>query len=185
MPSRAGKTEALRRLANALHGRDDLQLLPLLVGVRPEELGEWQAGPVQPVQALSFDTPTSALDRAVYAVIDEVRATALKGGDVVILLDTLDALHEHAARRALATARKLRDGGSVTLIATCSEPFGGETTVITLDPALTGAGRFPALDLRSSGTVRPELLVDEKDAARIASERADRLATVVDRRLGQ
>ncbi|HEY3946430.1 MAG TPA: Rho termination factor N-terminal domain-containing protein, partial [Solirubrobacteraceae bacterium] len=112
-PGRAGKTEALRRLANALQGRDDLRLLPLLVGVRPEELGEWQAGPVQPVQALSFATPTSALDRAVYAVIDEVRAIALKGGDAVILLDTLDALHEHAARRALATARKLRDGGSV------------------------------------------------------------------------
>lgn len=177
-PSRAGKTEALRRLANALQRRDDLQLLPLLVGVRPEELGEWQAGSVQPVQALSFATPTSALDRAVYAVIDAVRAIALKGGDAVILLDTLDALHEHAARRALATARKLRDGGSVTLIATSSEPFGGETTVITLDPELTGAGRFPALDLRSSGTIRPELLVGEKDAARILSERADRLATI-------
>ncbi len=179
-PGRAGKTEALRRLANALQGRDDLQLLPLLVGVRPEELGDWQAGPVQPVQALSFATPTSALDRAVYAVIDEVRAIALKGGDAVILLDTLDALHEHAARRALATARKLRDGGSVTLIATSFEPFGGETTVITLDPALTGAGRFPALDLRSSGTIRPELLVSEKDAARIVRERADRLATIAD-----
>jgi transcription termination factor Rho len=177
-PARAGKTEALHRLANALQGREDLRLLPLLVGVRPEELGEWQAGPVQPVQALSFATPTSALDRAVYAVIDEVRAIALNGKDAVILLDTLDALHEHAARRALATARKLRDGGSVTLIATCTEPFGGETTVITLDPALAGAGRFPALDLRSSGTIRPELLVGEKDAARIARERADRLATV-------
>lgn len=179
-PGRAGKTEALHRLANALQGHDDLKLLPVLVGVRPEELGEWQAGPIQPVQALSFATPTSALDRAVYAVIDEVRAIALKGGDAVILLDTLDALHEHAARRALATARKLRDGGSVTLIATSSEPFGGETTVVTLDPALTGAGRFPALDLGTSGTIRPELLVGEKDAARIVRERADRLATIAD-----
>lgn len=171
-PARAGKTEALRRLTNALQGRDDLRLLPLLVGVRPEELSEWQACPVQPVQALSFATPTSALDRAVYAVIDEVRAIALKGGDAVILLDTLDALHEHAARRALATARKLRDGGSVTLVATSYEPFGGETTVVTLDPALTGTGRFPALDLRSSGTIRPELLVGEKNAAKILRERA-------------
>jgi transcription termination factor Rho len=175
-PARAGKTEALRRLASALQGRDDLELLLLLVGVRPEEIGGWQAGPLQPVQALSFATPTSALDRAVYAVIDEVRAIALKGGDAVILLDTLDALHEHAARRALATARKIRDGGSVTLIATSSKPVGGETTVVALDSGLTGAGRFPALDVRSSGTIRPELLVGEDGAARIARERADRLA---------
>ncbi|MGN6166972.1 MAG: Rho termination factor N-terminal domain-containing protein [Solirubrobacteraceae bacterium] len=176
-PARAGKTEALRRLAGALEGHDDLQLLPLLVGVRPEEIGEWEAGSLQPAQALSFATPTSALDRAVYTVIDEVRAIALRGGDAVILLDTLDALHEHAARRAFATARKIRDGGSVTLIATSSEPLGGETTVVTLDPVLAGAGRFPALDLRSSGTIRPELLVGEEVAARITRERADRLAS--------
>jgi transcription termination factor Rho len=176
-PSHAGKTEALRRLALALQGREDLELLLLLVGVRPEEIGEWQAGPLAPVQAFSFAAPTSAQDRAVYAVIDEVRAIALKGGDAVILLDTLDGLHEHAARRALATARKIRDGGSVTLIATSSEPAGGETTVVALDPALAGAGRFPALDLRSSGTIRPELLVGEEGAARITRERADLLAS--------
>lgn len=175
-PSRAGKTEALRRLAHALVGREDLELLLLLVGVRPEEVGEWQAGPLQPVQALSFAAPTSAQDRAVYAVIDQVRTIALTGADAVILLDTLDGLHEHAARRALATARKTRDGGSVTLIATASEPAGGETTVVMLDPAHAGAGRFPALDLRSSGTIRPELLVGEEGAARIARERADRVA---------
>jgi transcription termination factor Rho len=175
-PPRAGKTEALRRVALALEGREDLELLLLLVGVRPEEIGEWQAGPLKPVQALSFATPTSAQDRAVYAVIDEVRAIALKGGNAVLLLDTLDGLHEHAARRALATARKIRDGGSVTLIATCSEPAGGETTVVALDQALAGVGSFPALDPRSTGTIRPELLVGEEGAARITRERADRLA---------
>jgi Rho termination factor-like protein len=175
-PSRAGKTEALRRVALALEGREDLELLLLLVGVRPEEIGEWEAGALKPAQALSFATPTSAQDRAVYAVIDEVRAIALKGGDAVLLLDTLDGLHEHAARRALATARKIRDGGSVTLIATSSEPAGGETTVVALDQALAGAGSFPALDPRATGTIRPELLVGEEGAARIARERANRLA---------
>lgn len=171
-PARAGKTETLRRLATALQGRDDLQLLLLLVGVRPEEISEWQAGALAPVQALSFDAPTSAQDRAVYGVIDEVRGIALRGEDAVILLDTLDGLHEHAARRALATARKLVDGGSVTLIATSSEPLGGETTVVALDPVLAGQGRFPALDVRASGTVRPELLVGPKGAKRIARARA-------------
>ena len=172
-PARAGKTEALRRLAAALDGRTELEIFLLLVGVRPEEIGEWQDGPLQPVQTLSFATPTSAQDRAVYAVIDEVRAIALRGGDAVVLLDTLDGLHEHAARRALATARKLLDGGSVTVIATSSEPLGGETTVVTLDAALAGVGRFPALDLRSSGTIRPELLVGQEAAERITRARAE------------
>src|SRR5690349_12924591 len=156
-PARAGKTEVLRRLTVALQGREDLDLFLLLVNVRPEEVGEWQSGALQPVQALSFAAPTSAQDRAVYSVIDEVRAVALRGGNAVLLLDTLDGLHEHAARRALAIARRLVDGGSVTLIATSSEALGGETTVIALDPALPGANRFPPLDPRSSGTLRAEL----------------------------
>lgn len=171
-PARAGKTETLHRLADALQIDGDLQSLLLLVGVRPEEIPEWQAGPFEPLQALSFAAPTSAQDRAVYAAIDKVRSVALRGGHTVILLDTLDGLHDQAARRALATARRLVDGGSVTLIATASEPLGGETTVVALDPALTGAGRFPALDLRSSGTIRPELLVGAKGAQKIARARA-------------
>jgi transcription termination factor Rho len=177
-PARAGKTEVLRRLTIVLQGREDLDLFLLLVGVRPEEVGEWQSGPLQPVQALSFAAPTSAQDRAVYGVIDEVRAVALRGGNAVLLLDTLDGLHEHAARRALAVARKLVDGGSVTLIATSTDPMGGETTVIALDPGLPGGNRFPPLDPRSSGTLRAELLVGEDGAAKVANERAKRLKRI-------
>ena len=176
-PARAGKTETLQRLARALQTDGDLRPLLLLVGVRPEEITEWQAAALEPVQALSFVAPTSAQDRAVYAVIDEVRSIALQGGDAVILLDTLDGLHEHVARRVLATARRLVDGGSVTVMATASEPLGGETTVVALDPALTGAGRFPALDLRSSGAIRPELLVGAKGAQKIARARAKAAAS--------
>jgi transcription termination factor Rho len=171
-PPRAGKTELLRRIAGALPGRDGLRVLLLLVGVRPEEIGEWQQGSIQPVQALSFAAPTSAQDRAVYAVIDEVRPHALRGGDAIVLIDTLDGLHEQAARRALATARNLAEGGSVTVIATASEPFGGETTVVGLDPVLAAAGRYPALDPKLSGTMRPELLVGEEGAQTIARGRA-------------
>jgi transcription termination factor Rho len=114
----------------------------------------------------------------VYSVIDEVRAVALGGGNAVLLLDTLDGLHEHAARRALAIARKLVDGGSVTLIATSTEPLGGETTVIALDPALPGANRFPPLDPRVTGTLRAESLVGETGAAKLATERTKRLKRI-------
>jgi transcription termination factor Rho len=86
------------------------------------------------------------------------------------MIDTLDGLSAGAARRALAAARNLRDGGSLTIIATASEPLGGETTVIALDPNLTTTGREPILDLLASGTVRAEALVGE-DGAR-AIERA-------------
>ena len=174
---RTGKTEALRRLAAALDAQGGAELLLLLVGVRPEEIGEWQAGKPEPVQALSFGAPTSALDRAVYAVIDQARATAVEGGHAVVLIDTLDALHEHAARRALATARNIIGGGSVTVIATASEPAGAETTVIALDPDRAYAGRFPALEPRLSGTMRAELLVGEEGMSAISAARQEAAGT--------
>ncbi len=77
------------------------------------------------------------------------------------------------ARKALGAARNIVGGGSVTIIATASAPIGGETTVISLDVALTSAGRFPALDLTASGTMRPELLVGAAGAEAIAKTRAE------------
>ena len=76
------------------------------------------------------------------------------------------------AKPALAAARKLRDGGSLTVIATASQTFGGETTVIALDAALTSTGRQPILDLAASGTLKLELLVGEDGAAAVTKARA-------------
>ena len=66
------------------------------------------------------------------------------------------------------------------MIATSSEPIGGETTVIALDATLAATGRFPALDLVASGTMRPELLVGEAGAEAIARAReaADEAGTL-------
>jgi transcription termination factor Rho len=50
---------------------------------------------------------------------------------------------------------------------------GGETTVVTFDAALTALGRFPAIDLLASGTLRAELLVGEAGAQAIAAARAE------------
>jgi transcription termination factor Rho len=166
--ARSGKSELLRRLAAALAPREDLKSFLVLAGVRPEELSGW---PVEPVQALSIASSNERQEQAVLGVIDQARRVATRGGDAVVLLDTLDGLHAHPARRALAAARNLADAGSLTVIATASAPLGGETTVIALDAALAAAGRFPALDLAASGTIRPELLVGEEGAAAIVSER--------------
>jgi transcription termination factor Rho len=89
-----------------------------------------------------------------------------------VLIDTLDGLAPHAARKSIASARKIVDGGSVTVIATARDEIGGETTVIALDAKLAAAGRFPALDIVASGTIRPELLVGEAGAEAIARARA-------------
>jgi transcription termination factor Rho len=82
----------------------------------------------------------------------------------VLLVDTLDGVPPAAACRALAAARAIVDGGSLTIIATATEPIGGETTVIGLDATRTAARNFPALDLTASGTLRPELLVGDAGA---------------------
>jgi transcription termination factor Rho len=174
-PARAGKTEALRRLATALAGHEDLQLLLVLTGVRPEEISEWSSGPIEPAAALSFAASADAQSQVVEPVVDQARRWAVRGSHAVILIDTLDGLHPTAARKVLASARKIADGGSLTVIATASAPLGGETTVIALDALLAGAGRFPAVDVGASWTIRPELLVGEDGAQAIARMRAQAL----------
>jgi transcription termination factor Rho len=168
----AGKTETLRRLAQAVHGREDLELTLVLAGARPEEIAQSLEGSPAPVAALSFAASTDSQDQAVERAIDAAKRVAARGADALVLIDSLDGLHAPAARKALAAARNLRDGGSLTVIATASEPLGGETTVIALDVALTSTGRQPILDLINSGTLRPELLVGEDGAEAITRARA-------------
>ncbi len=178
-PARAGKTEILRRLLGALttdrrSASEGLEVTLLLTGVRPEEVAEWGEGPVAPTTTLSFAASADAQGQAVERAIETAKRTAARGGDALVFIDTLDGLHPHAARKVLAAARNLSDGGSLTIVATATRPYGGETTVIALDPSLTHAGG-PPLDLVASGTVRAELLVGEEGAAAIAKARASAL----------
>jgi len=168
----AGKTETLRRLLEAIKGRDDLEVTLVLAGARPEEIAESREGPVAPVAALSFAASADSQDQAVERAIDAGRRVAARGGDAVVAIDNLDGLHPPAARKALAAARNLREAGSLTVIATAERPLGGETTVIALDAALTSTGRQPLLDLINSGTLKPELLVGEDGAEAITKARA-------------
>jgi len=174
--ARSGKTEALRRLGVALNAIEGLEVTVVLAGVRPEEIGEWTAAGLEPVQSLSLGASTDAQTSAVERAVDGAKRVAARGGNAVVLVDGLDGVQQQAARRALAAARNIVDGGSLTVVATASAPLGGETAVIALDVALTSTGRLPALDLVASGTVRPELLVGDAGAAAIAQARADALA---------
>jgi transcription termination factor Rho len=169
---RAGKTEALRRLAVALARQEDLECSVVLACVRPEEIGDWKAGELQPAVELGLGAAPDTHGQAIERVIETGRRVAARGGHAVVLIDTLEHLPSPVARRVLAAARNIVDGGSLTIVATANEPVGGETTVIALDAALTAAGRIPALDLPASGTIRSELLVGEKGAEAIAEARA-------------
>ena len=177
--SRSGKSEALKRLAAAFAGNDELTLSVALVGVRPEEISEWtrdaagSEGSVTPTAAVSFAASEDAQSGALEPVVDQAKRLAARGAHAVVLIDTLDGLSPQSARKAISAARNIVDGGSVTVIATASAPVGGETTVIVLDAALTSVGRFPALDLLASGTLRPELLVGDAGAEAIARTRAE------------
>ena len=106
-------------------------------------------------------------------MIDQARRLAARGADAIVLIDSLDGCSPQVARKALGAARNIVDGGSLTVIATAAAPIGGETTVIALDVALASTGRFPALDLLASGTLRPELLVGQAGADAIARARAE------------
>jgi transcription termination factor Rho len=173
--ARAGKTETLRGLRDALSASKELEVSLVLAGARPEELGSWHEGNSEPAVALSFAASADTQGQAVERAIDAAKRVAARGGHAVVLIDSLDGLHPHAARKTLAAARNLREGGSLTVIATATQPFGGESTVIALDVALTSTGTQPILDLAASGTLKPELLVGKDGAKAIAKARASAL----------
>jgi len=157
----SGKTETLRRLAIALAGQEGIEVWLVLAGARPEEITEWRAGPVEPAVAISLAASPEAQVQAVEGAIEQARRLAARGSHAVVLIDTLAWFPPAAARRVLAAARNIADGGSLTLIATGPAAVGGETSVIALDGTLTQAGKFPAVDLEASWTMRAEQLQGE------------------------
>jgi transcription termination factor Rho len=171
-PARSGKSEALRRIAAALADKGGVELSVVLAGVRPEEVGEW----TEPSAAVTFAASADSQGQAVEHAVEQARRVAARGADAVVIVDSLEYVSPAVARRALAAARNIVDGGSLTVIASASAALGGETTVIALDAALVAMGRFPALDLANSGTMRPELLVGDAGAEAIAKARADTAA---------
>ncbi len=156
-PARAGKSDALRRIAAALADKGGVELTVVLAGVRPEEIGEWQE-PIAPSASVTFAASADSQGQAVEHAVEQARRVAARGADAVVIVDSLEYVSPAVARRALAAARNIVDGGSLTVIASAPAALGGETTVIALDAQLVAMGRFPALDLANSGTMRPELL---------------------------
>jgi transcription termination factor Rho len=167
-PPRSGRSALLTRIAAGLAATDGLDVELVAVGVRPEELSEYKTLEHANSTGLSFAASADAQESAVEQAAERGRRIALRGGDSVLLIDTLDGLAAGAARRAMASARNLRDSGSLTVIATARTPIGGETTLVTLLPD----GDFPALDAAATWTLRPELLAAAAPARPARARRA-------------
>ena len=129
----------------------------MLAGVRPEEVADVEReGPVEPVAALHARrvAPTRRPRRS-SARSRRRKRVAARGGHAVVLIDTLDGLPPPRRAPRARGGPRIVDGGSLTVIAASTLPVGGETTVVALDAALTGAGRFPALDLAAQRHAAP------------------------------
>ncbi|HEX8104126.1 MAG TPA: Rho termination factor N-terminal domain-containing protein, partial [Solirubrobacteraceae bacterium] len=160
-PAQAGKTEALVRLAGALGKLEGLEVSVVLAGARPEEVAIWVDEGLTPAATALLGASPDAQGQAVEQVVEQAKRIAARGGDAVVVVDSLEQLPAGIARRALAAARNIAGGGSLTVLAAAQAPTGGETTLIALDPALTAARRVPARDLAARGSRRPELRVGE------------------------
>ncbi len=197
-PPKAGKTVLLKSIANAIaQNYDDAYLLIALIGERPEEVTDLQRSVQAEVVSSTFDEPTQAHTRLAEMVLERAKRLVEEGRDVVVLLDSLTRLSraynlavepsgrslsgglDPAAlvlpKRFFGAARKVEEGGSLTIIATALvdtgsrmddviyEEFKGTGNMeLVLNRKLAERRIFPAIDVALSGTRREELLYDEK-----------------------
>ncbi len=197
-PPKAGKTMLLKSIANAItQNYNDVYLLIALIGERPEEVTDLQRSVQAEVLSSTFDEPTEAHTRLAEMVLERAKRLVEAGRDVVVLLDSLTRLSraynlavESSGRslsggldpaalvlpkRFFGAARKLEEGGSLTIIATALvdtgsrmddviyEEFKGTGNMeLVLHRKLAERRIFPAIDVALSGTRREELLYDEK-----------------------
>jgi transcription termination factor Rho len=200
-PPRTGKTILLQNIARGIHANyPNVQLVLLLIDERPEEVTDMRRNVPGTVYASSNDnTVEKHLDLA-QLVIERCKRQVEFGKDIVVLLDSLtrlgrsfnvgginsgrtmsggiDARALEIPKRLFGAARKLEEGGSLTILATCLidtgsrmdqvifEEFKGTGNMeLTLDRALSNMRMFPALNIAQSGTRKEEKLMDPKTLA--------------------
>ncbi len=197
-PPRTGKTILLQNIAKGIHANyPQTQLYLLLIDERPEEVTDMRRNVPGHVFASSNDnTVEKHLDLA-QLVIERCKRQVEFGVDVIVLLDSLTRLGRNfnvggpsggrtlsggldnraleIPKKLFGAARKIENGGSLTIIATCLidtgsrmdqvifEEFKGTGNMeLTLDRNLANQRIYPALDIASSGTRKEEKLLNEK-----------------------
>jgi transcription termination factor Rho len=197
-PPKAGKTILLKSIANSIiQNHPDVHLLMLLIGERPEEVTDLQRSVPAEIVSSTFDEPTQTHTRLAEMTLERVKRLVEGGRDVVVLVDSLTRLSRaynldvESSGRSLSggldpaalerpkhffgAARKLEEGGSLTIIATILvdtgsrmddviyEEFKGTGNLeLILNRKLAERRSFPAIDIALSGTRREELLYDNQ-----------------------
>ena len=209
-PPRAGKTILMQQMARAvLQNYEDAYVFVLLVDERPEEVTDMEReirSPQCEVISSTFDEPAQRHIQVAQMVIEKAKRMVEAGIDVVIFLDSitrlarahnsegestgklltggLDASALQKPKALFGSARKVEEGGSLTIIATALidtgsrmddvifEEFKGTGNLeIVLDRDLVDRRIWPAIDLSRSGTRREEMLLDPEEYRRISSMR--------------
>jgi transcription termination factor Rho len=202
-PPKAGKTTVLKQIANAVtHNYNDVHLMVCLIGERPEEVTDMDRSVEAEVISSTFDEPVQAHTRVAELALERAKRLVETGRDVVILLDSitrlsraynlivspsgrslsggLDPVALYPPKHFFGAARKLEEGGSLTIIATCLidtgsrmddviyEEFKGTGNLeLHLNRKLSERRIFPAIDVERSGTRREELLLSEDALSKV------------------
>jgi transcription termination factor Rho len=203
-PPRAGKTIMLQRMANAIaENHPEIHLMVLLIDERPEEVTDFIATvPSAEVIASTFDESPKRHVQVAEMVIEKAKRLVESKQDVVILLDSItrlarahnavipmsgkilsggvDAKAMERPKRFFGAARRIEDGGSLTIVATALvntgsrmdevifEEFKGTgNQEIVLDRDIANRRIYPAIEINKSGTRKEELLLNEKEKNRI------------------
>jgi len=205
-PPRAGKTILLQNMGRAvLANYPDAYVIMLLIDERPEEVTDMERevkGPNCEVISSTFDEPSSRHVQVAEMVIEKAKRMVEYGIDVVIFLDSitrlarawnqecptsgkllsggLDANAMQRPKRFFGSARKVEEGGSLTIVATALidtgsrmdevifEEFKGTgNNEIVLDRKLVDRRIWPAIDINRSGTRKEEMLLDPEEYKRI------------------
>jgi transcription termination factor Rho len=202
-PPRAGKTMILQNIANSISANHpEIYLIVLLIDERPEEVTDMDRSVKGEVISSTFDEPATRHVQVAEIVMEKAKRLVEHKKDVVILLDSItrlarayntvvpssgkvlsggvDANALEKPKRFFGAARKIEEGGSLTILATALvdtgsrmddvifEEFKGTGNLeIILDRKLVDKRIFPAIDINRSGTRKEELLVESVDLNRI------------------
>jgi len=198
-PPKAGKTTLLKKVANSISiNHPEVKLIVLLIDERPEEVTDMQRSINGEVIYSTFDEEPDHHTKVAYMVLERAKRMVEQGQDVVILLDSLTRLSRAynltitptgrtlsggldpgaliMPKKFFGAARKIEEGGSLTILATALvdtgsrmddmifEEFKGTGNMeVHLDRKMQERRIFPAIDIFKSGTRREDLLLSKKE----------------------
>ena len=204
---KTGKTMLLKDVANAIAANHpEVYMIILLIDERPEEVTDMARSVKAEVVASTFDEPAERHVKIANIVLEKAKRMVECGHDVVILLDSITRLARayntvspasgkvlsggveanalHKPKRFFGSARKIENGGSLTILATALidtgskmdevifEEFKGTGNMeLQLDRKLSNKRIFPAIDLVASSTRREDMLLDKEDSATYVDSR--------------